>query len=580
MLSIKTDTVNYKTQYSVTEGIVIASAMLSNMKNLTHCGGNADSVHFNDHPRNDQQFELVVTNSANPFYPTHTQLPSGNMHIRNGVGTISPGHTEIQTDNFTIMPGHTPCQEDSNAVLPLSGIGDTVRQSMEVISNGSRVESSFVHGTWDYQSGHCPCGALVQNANRQHSNCTDIGSNCPDGGTNDPDGGTTCPDGESNSPDDGFNCPDGGASCPDSVSNCPNGEHFTTRMEMDKQQSITSDDDAYLQIDDKDLLKAAQEVSESGSMLPLLKQELRFKIQSRRLSEGRSELFVNFAEIKKDQLTKEDISRREARRLTNRKSAQKSRIKRKKHLEKQQQIIAKLEKRNRVLNFRLHEMTSLKQEMVNFLRNHALLNRMQHCDMPRCIATSNLLQYSDIAVRVGICLERTPRNTGRENKATSSCNGHGYSHGDWRRMLSTTPQQEEPCTGTGSEEVDQSLQDAYGECCQNGALTPLIKHELKCKIQLQRLSLGLDEIELSQQSTTIKFTLTEEEILKKNIRRRQNRESANRMRQQQRDYVTNLEHKIVALQQKNKRLLEAKSDIERAGDPARVKKIKWTSLLD
>ena len=45
--------------------------------------------------------------------------------------------------------------------------------------------------------------------------------------------------------------------------------------------------------------------------------------------------------------------------------------------------------------------------------------------------------------------------------------------------------------------VDQKLADAAREVLLTGRLTPLIKEELKCKIQSRRLSMGQDEMEVN-----------------------------------------------------------------------------------
>lgn len=76
-------------------------------------------------------------------------------------------------------------------------------------------------------------------------------------------------------------------------------------------QNVTANTNSYDCLDgikDEDLLKAVQEVSESGSMLPLLKQELRLKIQTRRLSEGQKELVVDFTDEKRSEVCPEDVS--------------------------------------------------------------------------------------------------------------------------------------------------------------------------------------------------------------------------------------------------------------------------------
>ncbi|KAL3877730.1 hypothetical protein ACJMK2_035394 [Sinanodonta woodiana] len=92
---------------------------------------------------------------------------------------------------------------------------------------------------------------------------------------------------------------------------------------------------------------------EIGSVMPLVKEELKLKIQSRRLSEGRGELKVEFTsppkyEVKQER--SETDNKIETRKKRNRQSASKSRQKRKGHeesilkeVEKQQAIHANLQ---------------------------------------------------------------------------------------------------------------------------------------------------------------------------------------------------------------------------------------------
>ncbi|KAK3605437.1 hypothetical protein CHS0354_007519 [Potamilus streckersoni] len=72
---------------------------------------------------------------------------------------------------------------------------------------------------------------------------------------------------------------------------------------------------------------------EIGSVMPLVKEELKLKIQSRRLSEGRGELTVEFTSPPKYELTPEEKEKIEIRKKRNRQSASKSRQKRKGHEE-------------------------------------------------------------------------------------------------------------------------------------------------------------------------------------------------------------------------------------------------------
>nr|XP_034313026.1 uncharacterized protein LOC117684540 isoform X2 [Crassostrea gigas] len=77
------------------------------------------------------------------------------------------------------------------------------------------------------------------------------------------------------------------------------------------------------------LLRAFQESFQSQSFLPLLKEELKCKIQCRRLSKGEGEMKVQFEEQKVYQLTDEEIIKRQKRLSQNRRSAIKRKLKEK-----------------------------------------------------------------------------------------------------------------------------------------------------------------------------------------------------------------------------------------------------------
>ncbi|XP_022318319.2 uncharacterized protein LOC111121359 [Crassostrea virginica] len=94
---------------------------------------------------------------------------------------------------------------------------------------------------------------------------------------------------------------------------------------------------------DEELLKALKRSFSSRSFLPLLKEELKCKIQCRRLSEGEDEMKVQFQEKKEYQLSEEEIQKRERRILQNRRSANKRKVKQKQYEEELLARIRRLE---------------------------------------------------------------------------------------------------------------------------------------------------------------------------------------------------------------------------------------------
>lgn len=61
--------------------------------------------------------------------------------------------------------------------------------------------------------------------------------------------------------------------------------------------------DAFEEIEDFDLRKATYDVLETGQLTPIIKEELRLFIQTRRLSHGQEELTVTFSPPNKDEVT-------------------------------------------------------------------------------------------------------------------------------------------------------------------------------------------------------------------------------------------------------------------------------------
>lgn len=78
---------------------------------------------------------------------------------------------------------------------------------------------------------------------------------------------------------------------------------------------------------DEDISKAYEKSVKEDSLLPILKQELRLKIQTRRLSEGQGELLPETKEPKFYELTEEEKEKYKRRLIQNRNSLRRSRQK-------------------------------------------------------------------------------------------------------------------------------------------------------------------------------------------------------------------------------------------------------------
>ncbi|XP_041364774.1 uncharacterized protein LOC121380090 [Gigantopelta aegis] len=124
--------------------------------------------------------------------------------------------------------------------------------------------------------------------------------------------------------------------------------------------------------------KAASECRKRQSILPLLKQELKTKIQLNRLRAGKKELQVDFTPSK-SKMTFEELTKRERRREQNRMSALRSRIRQKQNEEDVEKRYEEIEREHTSL---LHERNSLEEEKT-FLRTQ-LVNHLCHgCQLDR-----------------------------------------------------------------------------------------------------------------------------------------------------------------------------------------------------
>ncbi|XP_069118384.1 cyclic AMP-dependent transcription factor ATF-3-like isoform X1 [Argopecten irradians] len=132
--------------------------------------------------------------------------------------------------------------------------------------------------------------------------------------------------------------------------------------------------------EDGQILEAACVAIQTGSMTPIIKQELRFLIQARRLAEGKPELSdqdVKFVPQVTMELRPEERIKKENRREQNRKAAKKFRKKQTALIRNYRKRIQQLESENTRLT---SELTTLAEE------KHSLQGKLKsHLDVCGCV---------------------------------------------------------------------------------------------------------------------------------------------------------------------------------------------------
>ncbi|XP_048763817.1 chromatin assembly factor 1 subunit A-like [Ostrea edulis] len=121
---------------------------------------------------------------------------------------------------------------------------------------------------------------------------------------------------------------------------------------------------------DEELSKAYHESFKTRSCLPLLKEELKCKIQYRRLSRGEGEMKVEFEKQKEYKMTSEEVQKRNKRLMQNRLSAWKRRVNDKKYEEELLERIRRLEKENSKKEEEKRNLAHQKDLLCFLMSNH------------------------------------------------------------------------------------------------------------------------------------------------------------------------------------------------------------------
>ncbi|XP_061174295.1 cyclic AMP-dependent transcription factor ATF-4-like [Saccostrea echinata] len=123
-------------------------------------------------------------------------------------------------------------------------------------------------------------------------------------------------------------------------------------------------------IKDDELRNASLEAKKSGCILPILKVELKSKIQMKRLLQGQDEIDLNVSSPQKKacvELTKEDLERKNKRQEQNRKAAKKFRLKEKEEKANLDQTLKELRKRNEELRSNVRQMEEDKAKIIQLI---------------------------------------------------------------------------------------------------------------------------------------------------------------------------------------------------------------------
>lgn len=118
---------------------------------------------------------------------------------------------------------------------------------------------------------------------------------------------------------------------------------------------------------------ATKQVLETGSLTPLLKEELKYKIQSRRVAEGKRELKVEFLPPAENKLTPEEEIKVQKRKLQNRVAAKKFRQKQKDVAFNLKKTIQSLESGNTRLRSEIKRLQNEKNELQQKLQQHLMV---------------------------------------------------------------------------------------------------------------------------------------------------------------------------------------------------------------
>lgn len=136
------------------------------------------------------------------------------------------------------------------------------------------------------------------------------------------------------------------------------------------------------EFEDDALLKATELALTQGNLAPLIREELKYSIQARRLREGKPEMTVEFVKAAPDQLTQEEVMRIRKRKEQNREASRRFRQKQQSRTKEVQQECDRLQTIQTQLKFELNQLIKERNELRKTLMDHLKtcpLLSSEHC---------------------------------------------------------------------------------------------------------------------------------------------------------------------------------------------------------
>ncbi|KAI0236107.1 hypothetical protein LSAT2_013334 [Lamellibrachia satsuma] len=123
---------------------------------------------------------------------------------------------------------------------------------------------------------------------------------------------------------------------------------------------------------DEKLACAAARALHDGCLTPIIKEELRLTIQSKRLKRGQNEMSVSFRQPAPEQLTDDETERRRKRRENNKLAAQKCRAKRRERAEALEREADILESQNNELRDQILALERERNRLHEVFHDHSM----------------------------------------------------------------------------------------------------------------------------------------------------------------------------------------------------------------
>ncbi|OWF50304.1 proto-oncogene c-Fos-like [Mizuhopecten yessoensis] len=124
------------------------------------------------------------------------------------------------------------------------------------------------------------------------------------------------------------------------------------------------------EVEDENLMKAIEESRRERSTMPLIKQELRYTIQYRRLSSGQGEMVVEEDTQPEYKLTNDEVRKRYRRREQNRQSSVRCRGKRKEYGKTLEKTVSELELKQCDLQLDIQRLNLEKKHLEKLIKRH------------------------------------------------------------------------------------------------------------------------------------------------------------------------------------------------------------------